>query len=40
MLDIALIIISGLIVYIIGYPIVEWFHKIKDEMEDEDNDPK
>ena len=40
MIDIALIVLSALIVYVIGYPLVEWFHKIKEEMEDEKNDPK
>ena len=34
MLDLALIIISALLLYIIGYPLVEWFHKIKEEMEE------
>lgn len=40
MKDILFIIMSGLLVYIIGYPLVEWFHKIKDEMEKEENEPK
>ena len=40
MLDLAYIIMSGLIVYVIGYPLVEWFHKIKEEMEEEENDSK
>lgn len=40
MLDIALIILSGLLVYIIGYPLVEWICKIKEEMENQENDPK
>lgn len=40
MKDILFIIMSGLLVYIIGYPLVEWFHKIKDEMEEEENESK
>ena len=40
MIDIALIVLSALIVYVIGYPLVEWFRKIKEEMEEEKNDPK
>ena len=35
MLDVALIMISALLLYIIGYPLVEWFNRIKDEMEEE-----
>ena len=38
MIDIALIIMSGLIVYIIGYPILEWIRKAKEEMEEQNND--
>lgn len=40
LIDILLIIMSGLLVYIIGYPLVEWFHKAKEEMEDEDDESK
>lgn len=40
MTDIVLIIMSGLLVYIVGYPLVEWFHKIKEEMEKEENELK
>ncbi len=40
MTDIVLIVISGLLVYIVGYPLVEWFHKIKEEMDDKDDDSK
>ena len=38
MTDLLLIIMSGLLVYVVGYPLVEWFHKIKKEMEEEDDD--
>ena len=38
MLDLALIIISCLLVYIIGYPLLEWFSKAKEEMEEKEDD--
>lgn len=38
MLDIALIIMSALLLYIIGCPLIEWFNKIKDEMEEKKDD--
>lgn len=38
MKDIALIVISALVLYVIGYPLVEWFNRIKDEMEEEKDD--
>lgn len=31
------IILSGLLLYVIGYPLVEWVYKIKDEMEEKKN---
>lgn len=40
MLDIALIMISGLLVYIIGYPIVMCIHEIKEEMEEKQDGSK
>ena len=38
MTDLIVIIISALLVYIIGYPFVEWFHRMKDEMEEKEDD--
>ena len=38
MLDVAIIMISALLLYIIGYQLVEWFNRIKDEMEEEKDD--
>ena len=33
MKDLAIIIGSGIVIYVIGYPLVEWYRKIRDEME-------
>ena len=38
MKDIAFIVISALVLYVIGYPLIEWFDKIKDEMEEKKDD--
>lgn len=38
MTDLLSIIISALLVYIIGYPLIEWFRQIKDEMEEKKHD--
>jgi predicted PurR-regulated permease PerM len=37
MKDILTILVSGVIVYIIVYPITEWIRKVKEEMEEEKN---
>ena len=38
MTDLIAIIISALLVYVIGYPLIEWFRQMKDEMEEKKHD--
>ncbi len=38
MVDVIYIIMSAALVYIIGYPIVEWIRQTKEKMEDEKHD--
>ena len=37
MTDMLLLIISGLLIYIIGYPLIEWLKEYNEEMEEKNN---
>lgn len=37
MKDLAVLIFSGLVVYTMAYPLIEWIQKIKEEMEEKDH---